>query len=381
MITVLAYYERISLFHTMLPFFLKNRAMKKKSGKNIFQFTQSAEWCLKADKNEILFMERFFQHREPRDMEESELLLLKKLRDKYKTIVFFCGQPEAGTNRLDILPYADRLFYKSVFSDRDNYCKTLYGKNLFADYYHNFFGVSDKPEYLNHEKISEQESKRPELSWNIGVGTYPRWHWPQRLGTVIARSGMSAMGQILGGKTLKRADCPGSAFANVPLNYSGKSRSIPVHARIDPVNCPSIAFQRVLFIKAIAELDSQRKRQFLTGMTNQKQYYKELYDSKIILSPFGWGEVCFRDFEAIISGSLLFKPDMSHIVTWPDVYIPYETYVPLKWDGSDLFEQTELYLGNDRERSRIAHNAYEQYKKELSGLSNRVDSLLGEYYL
>ena len=318
-------------------------------------------------------MERCFQYRQPQDLKDDEFELLKKLRNKYKTIVFFCGQPEAGTNRLDILPYVDRLFYKSIFTDKSNYQKNLYGKNLFADYYHKKFGITDNPEYINQGQLSKEDAQRPELSWNIGLGTYPRFNWPQRLGTVLARLDMPSLGQRIGGKSIKKADKISKAFL-------GNNRRINIHARIDPVTCPSIAYQRVLFLDVISGYPREKQELFLTGTVPQKQYYRELFDSKIVLSPFGWGEVCFRYFEAILSGALLFKPDMSHLVTWPNVYIPYETYIPLKWDGSDLLEQAQLYLNNDKERNRIINNANEQYGKELSMLSGRTDALLGEYY-
>lgn len=366
MITVLVCYERISLYHTMVPFLIANRCKK------IFKFTQSADWCLNKDKNETLFMERYFQHREPRDLSIEELELLKKLRNKYKKIVFFCGQPEAGTNRMDILPYVDKLFYKSIFTDRGNYQKNLYGKNLFSDFYHTNYGINDNPEYIFNENISEEDSKKPELSWNIGLGTYPRWNMRQRLGTIFARANMPYLGNRIGGKPLIKMFKP-------LKEISGSSKSIDVHARIDPVTCPSIAYQRVLFLDIISKLPEEKRKLFLTGMTKQRKYYSELKKSKIVLSPFGWGEVCFRDFETIISGALLFKPDMSHLITFPNVYIPNETYVPLKWDGSDLLEKTEFYLNNEKERSRIAHNAYEQYKNEIVSLNDRVKKILIEY--
>jgi hypothetical protein len=305
--------------------------------------------------------------------------LLKKLKNKYKTIVFFFLLPEAGNNRLDILPFTDRLFYKSDFSNRSDYQKNLYGKNLFADYYHRSYGVTDNPEYLFHSEVSEEDARKPELSWNIGVGTYPRYHWPQRMGTILARAGMPGPGRLIGGKPLSRAEHPGFMSGKGPKDFSGSRRNIAVHARIDPVSCPSIAYQRRLFLNRI--FDHKKRELFLTGMAPQNRYYRELEDSKIVLSPFGWGEVCFRDFEAILAGALLFKPSMSHLLTWPNIYIPHETYIPLKWDGSDLMEQTEYYLNNERERNRIAANAYEQYRNELAGLSRRFDSLLGEYYM
>ncbi|MDR2314700.1 MAG: glycosyltransferase [Spirochaetaceae bacterium] len=367
MITILAHYERISLFHTMEPFF-QYLSARTPGGKKIFRLTRSASWCLGRDKNNILFMERCFQHREPLDLTPEERGLMQKLRDKYKTIVFFCGQSEAGTNRLDLLPCVDRLFYKSVFSDRNNYLKNLYGKNLFADYYHKTYGICDTPSYTGAGSLPPGAAERPELSWNIGMGSYPRRHWPQRAGTVLARLGLPRLGRRIG-----------TSRSGAPEDFSGPRRSIGVHARIDPVSCPSIAYQRRLFLDVIA--GHKRRDLFLTGLVSQDRYYRELKDSKIVLSPFGWGEVCFRDFEAILSGALLFKPRMSHIKTWPDVYIPYETFVPLKWDGSDLVEEAEKYLGNETERRRIASNAYEQYRRELSGLTERFKNLLGVYFL
>jgi hypothetical protein len=352
MITVLVCYERISLFHTMEPFF-------RKRFKKLFRFTQSAGFCLKKDKNKILLMERQFQSRTPKDLSEEDIDLMKGLRDKYKTIVFLNGQPEAGTNRLDLMPYVDRLFYKSIFADVANYKKDLYGKNLFADYYHKNYGIDDPDGGYHYNPPVEADSGRVELSWNIGVGGYPRWHQRQRLGTIAARANFPRLGRLL-------RTHPSAA----PPDFSGDNRSIAVHARIDPVSCPSIAYQRKLFLEKIKGLPG-----FLTGLVEQARYYSELYDSKMVLSPFGWGEVCFRDFEAIVSGSLLLKPDMSHLKTWPDVYIPYETYVPLKWDGSDIQEKSEAYLANGGERMRIARNAWEEYNSALDKLEDRFSAL------
>ncbi|MDR3343235.1 MAG: glycosyltransferase [Treponema sp.] len=305
-------------------------------------------------------MERWFQHREPQDLSPDDFELMKKLRDKYKTLVFLNGQPEAGTNRLDLLPYIDRLFYKSVFADPQNYLKDLYAKNLFADYYHRTYQITDTgAEYRTKSVLSPEETKRIELSWNIGVGDYPRRHWPQRLGAVLARCNLPDVGRLF--KT---------GHTNPPPDFSSPCRHIAVHARIDPVSCESISYQRRIYLEKISG-----NPRFITGMVSQDVYYQELYDSQMVLSPFGWGEVCFRDFEAIISGALLLKPDMSHLKTWPDVYIPYETYVPLNWDGTDIIEKVETYRADDVERMRIAGNAWEQYRNALCGLEDRFSSL------
>ncbi|MDR2792514.1 MAG: glycosyltransferase [Treponema sp.] len=365
MITVLVYYDRISLFHTLTPFFLKKY-------RRLFHFTQSVDYCLNRDKNTVLFLERQFQFRDPRDLVEDDFTVLRKLRDKYEKIVFLNGQPEAGPNRLDALPFVDRFFDKSVFSNDDHYKEPLYGKNLFSDYYHKKYGVTDPRAYMFRKPVDDADIKRIELSWNIGIGVYPRWNLRQRLGAAAAKAGFP--------------DC-GRLFATAwkpPPDFSSSKRSVPVHARIELVPCPSIAYQRRLFLEEIEAWEGhegkRRRPLFLTGSAPQKQYYRELTDSQMVLSPFGWGEVCHRDFEAIMAGALLLKPDMSHLKTYPDVYLPNETYVPLAWDGRDLVEKAEFYLANEQERSRIAHNAYEHYRNELSALEERFVSLFGSLF-
>jgi hypothetical protein len=69
--------------------------------------------------------------------------------------------------------------------------------------------------------------------------------------------------------------------------------------------------------------------------------------------------VCWRDYEAHATGALLLKPDMSHLRVLPDVFVPFETYVPLKWDLSDFGEKVEHYLRNHEGRSRIVRQGFE----------------------
>jgi hypothetical protein len=87
------------------------------------------------------------------------------------------------------------------------------------------------------------------------------------------------------------------------------------------------------------------------------QYLAELRRSRLVVSPFGWGEICFRDFEAILAGALLVKPSMRHLETWPDVYRAHETYVPVRWDWSDLEAACLPYLEDEARRRELAANA------------------------
>ena len=91
---------------------------------------------------------------------------------------------------------------------------------------------------------------------------------------------------------------------------------------------------------------------------SREEYYLEMLSSKICLSPFGFGEICWRDFEAVICGCLLVKPDMSHLETTPDIFRPNETYVPVRWDYSDVQDKCTYYLTHSEERERIVAAAF-----------------------
>jgi hypothetical protein len=97
-----------------------------------------------------------------------------------------------------------------------------------------------------------------------------------------------------------------------------------------------------------------------------------------VLSPFGWGEVCFRDFEAILHGAALAKPSMDHVETWPDVYRPGETFVALRWDAKDLTDACETLLSSPSERRRLAANAVEALGEAHRRLGERTESFIAE---
>lgn len=88
------------------------------------------------------------------------------------------------------------------------------------------------------------------------------------------------------------------------------------------------------------------------------RYLLELRASKICFSPFGYGEVCWRDFEAAAHGAVLLKPVMSHIRTRPDIFQARETYMPLAWDLSDFEDRLGELLDSAGLRKRLSENAF-----------------------
>ena len=90
------------------------------------------------------------------------------------------------------------------------------------------------------------------------------------------------------------------------------------------------------------------------------RFMVEMRRSKIGFSPFGYGEVCWRDYESVMAGAVLLKPDMSHIETAPDIFVPWETYVPVAWDLSDFEDTTRRLIADHALRDRIAAQAFDR---------------------
>jgi hypothetical protein len=348
-ITVLAIHDRIGCFHSLKAFLFAPEQGR-------FTFTDSPEWCLTKDRNRVLVMVRRFIKPDLVDIG-----LMKALRAKYDRIAYFHDDAGGGIPRLEVLPYVDLFYAKALLRDRSQYLRPLYGKELYSDYYHEKYGVSD-PDHRDRAVAAPGDLPKLRLSWNIGIGDYPRGKLRQRAGV--------AASMALGFRAAKLFYGNGR-FPRDPV--SSNKGSIGVHARILLAGRPSIAYHRKLILERIAGNEA-----FLQGETSQRAYNREVANSKIVLSPFGWGELCLRDFEAVLGGALLLKPDMSHLQTWPDVFVPDETYAPFSWDAEDLVEKAEAWLADEAGRKRIARLAFESYKDQVASIEVRFEAAMAE---
>ena len=110
-------------------------------------------------------------------------------------------------------------------------------------------------------------------------------------------------------------------------------------------------------VEVLRSLQGRRAILLPLGRVPQDQYAREMMESRICVSPFGYGEICWRDFEAIAYGCLLFKPAMDHVESRPNIFKPFETCVPLAWDFSDLGEKLDYYLARPDESARMIARA------------------------
>jgi hypothetical protein len=219
--------------------------------------------------------------------------------------------------------HVDLYVKKHVFRDRTDYSHATYGDTNLMDFYGKLYD-------LPHEH----------QSFSVPSDFYSR---------------------MLVGPSFATADYMLPKFLYGSAPSSSNPRPIDLHARISFKGTPWYERMRS---EAIAVLDDLSDLKVVNGTgVKRRAYLRELASSKLCFSPFGYGEVCWRDYEAVMCGSLLLKPDMSHVETNPDIFRAGETYVPLRWDFSDLEQKTRYYLAHPEERARITRNAFMTLQK------------------
>ena len=84
-----------------------------------------------------------------------------------------------------------------------------------------------------------------------------------------------------------------------------------------------------------------------------------LMNSKISIGCFGWGEICYREFEATRMGTAFAYPNLQYIETWPNIFVDGKTYKSYELDFSNLQETIEFLLDNKQSRNEMVYNSQE----------------------
>lgn len=98
----------------------------------------------------------------------------------------------------------------------------------------------------------------------------------------------------------------------------------------------------------------------------KEEYLEKMWKSKVALSPFGMGEVCFRDFELMQFGTIMIKPSMEHIQTYPNPYVRGVTYIPAKHDWSDLYDILLQVVDDADNCQQMVHNMRKKFLEEYT---------------
>jgi len=131
---------------------------------------------------------------------------------------------------------------------------------------------------------------------------------------------------------------------------------------------PSIAYHRQELVQRLKQYSTRTQSQSIINgpKQNRHRFEEAMASSKIMPSPFGWGELGVRDYEAILYGAALLKPNLSHMETWPNIFIDGVTCVMFRWDFQDLEEKIEALIENNTKRYRIVLNSQQAYSESVS---------------
>ncbi|KKU12544.1 MAG: hypothetical protein UX17_C0046G0010, partial [Parcubacteria group bacterium GW2011_GWC2_45_7] len=266
---------------------------------------------------------------------------LEDAKRKVGRVVWFDTGDSTGSAKFMVLPYVDYYAKNQVLKDRQGYKKKYYGSRIFTDFYHQQFEINDQDPgapHLNHIP-NEEDLKKIGIGWNYGLANYG--YYGEALGKIWHKFG------VLPRFYPHRWHKPS---AKRPVLCSGR---IGMSYSRETVGCSRREIKRLLNGKIVMD------------RLPKKEYFKELCQSIFAISPFGFGEICYRDFEIIICGSAMIKQNMDHLETWPDLWITGQTYLPFVWNLSDFEQQMEYALQHPQDMIELARNAQEEYKRVL----------------
>ena len=212
---------------------------------------------------------------------------------------------------------ADLYYKKSLFYDISQFTRPTYGHTNLTEYYGRLYGLEDE---LTDWGVPSEALSKLRLAPNF----------------------------------LTDPDLSAALIAE-PVEGLFE-REIDLHARLGGTNTEGwYGEMRRHAARAVDGLSGLRVAKG-TGVSG-RVFAQELRRSKVCFSPFGYGELCWRDIEAIAAGAVLIKPDMSHLRTEPNLYRDGETYIACRWDFADLPDKVSEILADEERRVFLTNNA------------------------
>lgn len=275
------------------------------------------------------------------DKTDETLEQFQRLRETTSQIYFFDTSDSAGFVVGEVISHVDKYFKNQLLIDREAYTRPMYGRRAYTDFYHHAFGVVDTEPMSAPQVENPDDLSQLHVSWNAGLANYDAH------GHYLAMAYQKIRLPML----LRRPR--GFVAADV-------KRDIAIHTRMGlNYHRETIAWQRQQISQHLAEKTNWQR-------VDRKDYMRELGRSQLVLAPFGWGEFTYKDYETFIAGGLLVKPDMSHMVTWPDFYRADETILTHNWDLSDLDKTIERGLADAKASVEMAQCAQDFYRDLLT---------------
>ena len=253
---------------------------------------------------------------------QKQVEIIQEIKKRCNTLIWFDALDSTGDTSFYLTEYVDRYLKQQLLKNKKLYLKPMYGNRIWCDFYHTKYELEDS-KYGGEEPLLQklEQLENVGLSWNFG------------------------MSKMVWDNPIVLADCD----RKIDLYYRGS-------------RCDSIThYQRKLVVEKI---NSIKNMEIVNPEehVSKEVYIKEISDSRSVISPCGWGELCFRDYETFIAGAALIKPYIGYVETYPDCFVEYETYIPIKWDFSN-FDDVISFITEKKKNKIIAEAGQERYMR------------------
>ena len=286
----------------------------------------------------VRFSYKNFEHKEE---------FFNKIKRRKIIIVLFDGFDTSGIPNFEDYVYFDKVWKKQVLKDKSFYL-TATNDTAVRPWLDN----KEPLQYEKYSKATQYDIEKILVGWNIGLCNYIDFNFE-----FLNRF-----------KNFDRFKLKEEFSKNLIKRYSISFRGEKSYSN------KKVSAQRNKLFDILSTIDLEQS--IIGGKISKREYLRELKQSKISISPFGCGEICYRDFESMYSQAILLKPDVSHLNTFPNFFIENETYLPLRWDLEDAEQIIHSILKDYEQYEVMQLYAYDTFK-----LYHDDDSLFVNHFI
>jgi hypothetical protein len=372
-VLILHGHSSIEIFHTLVPLHL----LASTNSKYTFKFKNYKIPQIHNTSADVLILVRKYHDYDlSKETLRNEIIEdIKQYKKKYKKVVYFDDSAALSHILFFMIPYIDSYWVRGLLKDKNLYQNKYFGGRTYSDYYLRKYGLKDEFENFNPSFNFENQNKI-KIAWNIGIGCFPifrntfwnrNYYFIKKLSCILSLFDMHCLIRKIIGIYISQMKL------ELKRKINNKKKLFKIGARFSSSTFwNSTGFQRKLALQKISHNDF-----FISGKLNFWKYLEECSQVIGLLSPFGWGEICYRDFEAALSENLLIKPNVDHIETWPNLFNK-NSYYSLDWEFNNLDSiEKYIYKNKDNIYAKIANSRME-YLDALNECTFRAEKLIDQ---
>lgn len=265
---------------------------------------------------------------------DEKFRVLSRLRETNGRVVYLDQSDGTGRTDFSVMEYVSLYAKRHLLREPDHYTQSQWVGDVGHAYYSDLLGIGTSGE-ATLTALARRDFGKVRLSWGFHHSVYPI---PNKVGRLISQ------------KWPHPPRIPGPTYPKLPEREERLSHTGAFFFGKDD---GPIGKSRRLAREHIARAGGA----VLVGQISKREFHRLLGSVAIGVSPFGYGEMCFRDFELAMTGRFLAKPSVDHLVTYPQILKERKNYLPLSWDPRVWADEIrEAEIGHDW--AEALHEAY-----------------------